>query len=190
MTKRNWGRIGVASLLLLLPFSAAPAGERWLHLRVEESGADGERVSVNVPLSMVESMLPLLEADNLEGGKLRLDVDELEGLDLRQILVALNDSPDATFVRVESGEESVRVAKESGYLLVHVDEQTGDAERVRIRLPLAVAQALVGRNSAELDLVAALRALEQHDGEDLVRVESADELVRIWIDSSEDPGER
>lgn len=189
MRARYSSRIGFAWLLLLLPFDGASAGERWLHVRVEESGAQGEKVSVNVPLSVVESMLPLVQVDNLERGKLRLDVDELEGLDLREILGALNDSPDATFVRIESGDESVRVAKEKGYLLVHVDEQSGDAERVRIRLPLAVAEALVGRDSGELDLVAALRALEQHDGEDLVRVESADELVRIWIDSS-DVGER
>lgn len=180
---RPW--IPAILILLLLPLTAVQAGERWLHVRVVEGGEDGERVSVNIPLGVIESVLPMISANELDGGKLNIDLDDMNGLDLGEILAALADSPDAVFVTVESEDESVRVAKEDGYLLVHVDERDGDEEKVRVRLPLAVAEALVTDDSDQLDLVAALRALEDYDGEDLVRVESRDELVRVWIDSSE-----
>ena len=59
---RPW--IPAMVLMLLLPMTAS-AGERWLHVRVEEGGADGERVSVNIPLSIIESVLPLIDVDEL-----------------------------------------------------------------------------------------------------------------------------
>ena len=184
--KKHLAPIVLMTLIaLLFPLQSVFAGERWLHVRVAEGGDDGERVSVNIPLSVVESMLPLIQIDELEGGKLNLDIEEMEGIDLREMLVALNDAPDATFVTVESRDESVRVAKEDGYLLINVDEDRGRGEKVRVRIPLAVAEALVGNDPEQLDLMAALQTLQEFDGEDLVRVESDDELVRIWIDSSE-----
>ena len=54
-----------------------------------------------------------------------------------------------------------------------------------IRLPFPVLEAMVATDDESLDLVAGLRALREFEGEDLVRVESDDELVRIWIDSSQ-----
>jgi hypothetical protein len=180
--KRSW--ILISLIALLLPLGAA-ASDRWLHVRVIEGGDDGEKVSVNVPLSMIESMLPLIEIDELDRGRLHIDMDEMHGIELGDLLAALRDAPDATFVTVESRDESVRVAKEDGYLLVHVDERGPGGEKVRVRLPLSVAEALVGDDPNELDLIAALNELAEYDGEDLVRVESDDELVRIWIDSSE-----
>ena len=62
------------------------------------------------------------------------------------------------------------------------------SEKVRVRFPLAVVEALVGDNPQELDLLAGLRALSEFEGEDLVRIDSEDESVRIWVDSS-DTGE-
>jgi hypothetical protein len=48
-----------------------------------------------------------------------------------------------------------------------------------------VLEAIVLNDSEQIDLLAGLQALREFDGEDLVRVESDDELVRIWIDSSQ-----
>lgn len=181
---KSW--IPLALLLVALPLTTLSAGERWLHVRVEDSSSGGENVSVNVPLSVVHAFLPLVRDGELDGGRLRVDLDEIEGVRLRDVLAALNDAPDAVFVTVNGPDEQVRVAKENGYLLVHVDERHGDREQVRVRLPIAVAQALVTDDPEEFDLSAALRELEKFDGEDLVRIESTDERVRVWIDSRED----
>ena len=172
----------VTAALLLLASPAALAGDDlWLHIRVNETGKGGENVSVNIPISMVEAILPMIETEELRGGKLDLGrhSEHLAGLDLREILVALQETPDTNFVTVRSDDENVRVAKENGFLIVNVDE---DDERVRVRVPLGVFEALIGEDN-ELNLIAGLRRLSEFDGGDLVSVQSNDETVRIWIDS-------
>ena len=73
---------------------------------------------------------------------------------------------------------------ESG--IVHVEERgRRSTEKVRVRMPLAVVDALVGDDAGELDLVAALKALGEYEGDPLVDIESDDSSVRVWIDSSE-----
>ena len=123
--------------------------------------------------------------DELQGGRLQLD-DELEGIDLRELAAALRDAPDAEFVTVESDDQTVRIAKEGEFLVVRVEERgKHSSEKVRVRMPLAVFDALFGGDENELDLLAALEVLGQYEGEALIDVESDDTSVRVWIDSSE-----
>jgi len=189
MTKMR--RIAVALLVLALFAAPAAATDQWLHVRVEEGGHGEETVNVNVPLSVVEAMLPMISVDELEHGRISLDdvdVDEFDmgGINLRELVLAFRDGPDADFVRIKGRDESVRVAKEGDYLIVLVEESDSyGAETVSIRLPFPVLEAMVATDDESLDLVAGLRALREFEGEDLVRVESDDELVRIWIDSSQ-----
>lgn len=182
-TMRTW--IAVSLLAVLFSLSSSAASDKWLHVRVEDNGPRGERVNVNLPLDLIERMLPLISVDDLRGGKLELD-DELGGIDLRELAVALRDAPDADFVTVQSDDQNVRVSKEGDYLLIRVEERgRNSSEKVRVRLPLAVVDALVGGNPNELDLVAALHALSEYADETLVDIESDDGSVRVWIDSSE-----
>ncbi len=183
ITRRVLACIALATLLLASPAAAA---DKWLHVRVLDGGEDGERISVNIPLNVVARMLPLITADDLHHGKLHLDIDELEGIDLREVAAALRDAPDAEFVTVESKDETVRVKKEGDFLIVRVEERgRRSTEKVRVRMPLAVVDALVGDDAGELDLVAALEALGEYEGGPLVDIESDDSSVRVWIDSSE-----
>ena len=169
-------------LVLGAGLTFAATDGHWLHVRVSESDADGEQVNVNIPLSVVRAILPAIETDEFRGGRIQLDSGEIDGIDLHEILKAFRESPDADFVTVNDGDEEVRVSKERGFLLVNVD---GDDETIRVRLPLDVVEALLGDNEDELDLMAALNVLAEHDG-DLVTVESSDESIRVWIDTNSD----
>ena len=191
MKIRSMMKVGVRRTLacvagaVLVSLSSAAAAEKWLHVRVEENGPRGERVSVNVPLELVERMLPLISIDELQHGTLDLD-DDLEGIDLRELAAALRDAPDADFVTVQREDENVRVSKEGEFLVVRVQAQGRHSdEKVRVRIPLAVVDALFGGEPHELDLVAALEALGEYSDGALVDVESDDGSVRVWIDSSE-----
>ena len=165
------------TLVLFLGTGMAYA-DHWLHVRVSENDNDGEQVSVNIPLSVVQAILPAIETDDFRNGRIRLDSGEIEGIDLHEILKAFRESPDANFVTIDGGDEQVRVSKERGMLLVNVD---GDDETIRVRLPLDVVEALLDGGNDELDLMAALNVLAEHDG-DIVSVESDDESIRVWID--------
>jgi len=177
-------RLGWVLCSFLVAASAGLVGasdDLWIHVYIEDGGEEGETVRVNVPFSLVQQVLPLIRNEHLEGGKVRLPESvDLEGIDLREALRAVREVADGEFVTVEGPDENVVVAKRDGLLLVNVDD--GD-ERVRVRLPIAVLDALFTSDSDELDLLAALRMLgENHPGEEIVTVDDGATKVRIWID--------
>jgi hypothetical protein len=181
-------RITLIGCLLMVTLAAtgwAAAQERWLHVKVVEDGGRGENVNINIPISMIEALLPMIETNEFRDGKVNIrthiDDDVFEGIDLRKMLEAVRDAPDAEFVTVKSDDENVRVAKEKGVLLINVDSRW-DSERVRVKIPLEVVEAMIGENPDEIDLLAGIRMLASYGGGDLVNVESDDSNVRIWID--------
>jgi hypothetical protein len=177
--------LAVAALLVLAaPVASAADKGRWLHIRVDESGPGGEKVRVNVPLSMVETLLPLMEDDgDFNGGRIRLNDHDMDAVKLRAIWKAVREAEEGEFVTVESDDENVRVSRSGPYLHVNVQD-TDDNEDVKVRIPTMVMDALLSGSGDELDLVAAIRALDDHGDGELIRVDSDDENVRIWVDAS------
>ena len=180
--KRKW--ITLALMICLTAGTAFAGAEgHWLHVRVEESGDDGEKVNVNIPLSVVLAILPAIQTDDFRDGRINIGRGRIDDIDLHEVLKAFKDAPDAEFVTVDGRDESISISKERGFLLVKVDD---DGERVRVRFPLDVVDALLSGGDNELDLLAALDALADHGGGDLVTVESDDESIRVWIDTRAD----
>ncbi len=214
--------IALAATLLLAPLAAlSPASqaqevtinssssgtsERWLHVRVVDSGHKGDTVRVNVPLEMAEKVLPAINKDRLHSGKIRLDNANMDGVDLKALLEAVKTSKDGEYVTVQSDDSDVRVAKQAGYMVVHVtekgfksskadkekdktdkadkSEKSFERSRVDVKVPMKVVEALLSAGKDELDVLAALRALSAHSGDtELVSVKSDDSTVRVWLDS-------
>jgi hypothetical protein len=181
--------------------SPQSTSDRWLHVRVISSEAKGETVRVNVPLEMAEKVLPTINRDRLHSGKVQIGSMDCHGVDLRALLDAVRSSKDGEFVTVQSDDADVRVAKESGYLLVHVTDKSGKKSgiekhdldktertkfrpsRVEVKVPMKVVDALLSTGKDELDLVAALHALSAQGDTELVSVKSDDNTVRVWLDS-------
>ena len=176
--KRLLTILGVTAVLALTPTLAA---DMWLHVYVDESGEDGEQVRVNIPLSVVENILPHIDVDEFHNGRIHiLDEMEGEGIDLREMWNAISEAADGEFVTVKGPDENVRVAKENGLFLVNVD---GDDEKVRVRIPLDIVGAMFeGGDENELDVLAALQAMANYPNQDFVTVEDGDTRVRIWVD--------
>jgi hypothetical protein len=115
---------------LLSPFTgyaqSAPSGDRWLHVRVVSADDKGESVCVNVPLALAEKILPAINKNQLHGGKVTIDKFDTDGIDFRAVLDAVRGSKDGEFVTVNNKDgEDVRVAKQGGFLLVHVTDALG-----------------------------------------------------------------
>lgn len=183
----------LAGLVLLAaafaaPVSAQAQSEKWLHVRVNE-GEGGETIRVNVPLALAEAILPSIKVKHFEGGKVRLEEHmraHIEDVDIRAILEAVKNSQDGEFVTVESKKDNVRVAKKAGYLLVEVREMDKDGkerEKVDVKMPMTVVDALLSGGKDELDILAAVRALAQHGDTELVTVRDNKTTVRVWVDS-------
>ena len=188
-TRRRRGVKASLAAILALALVAAPLAmnaqkaERWLHVKVEKHGDDGETVKVNVPLSLAEKVLAAVRVDKLNAGKLRIEHAKIEGVDLKALLEAVRDLEDNEFVTIEGKRENVRVSKSGGYILVKVREGKDQEKTVDVKIPMTVVEALVTDNAKEVDLAAAVRALALHGDFEFVTVRDGNETVRVWVDS-------
>jgi hypothetical protein len=183
---------------VLMPFAGAqnsPAGssaqtvsasshDRWLHVRVTNPNSSEETVRVNVPLELAEKVLPTINHDRMRGGKVRIEDVDSHGVDLRALIDAVRSSKDGEFVTVQNHDSDVRVAKQGGYLLVHVFEKNHPKKsQVEVKVPIKVVDALFSAGKDEVDLVAGLRALSAQGDTELVSVKDNENTVRVWLDS-------
>lgn len=168
-----------------LQAQAADTNNLWIHVRVLDA-KDG-RVSINLPVSVVERMGNVLPADTSGtkgSGRLRFNDEDVTVSDLREIWADLRKHPDATFISVDEAHSKVRVAKIAGNLVVRAhDRKAGRGEQVEMKIPGAVVDALLSAPGEQLNVGAALKALAREGEGEIVTVTGDGETVRIWIDS-------
>ena len=183
MNVKTLGLAGVAALMLAAPVrSAAPAGKAWVHVRVEEANRQS-KVSVNLPVTVVEAALQAAPEDILSHGHIHLGKmgkRDLSVSDLRKAWNEMKATGDAEFATVEDEDQTVRIARAGNLMLVHVDKPNGK-ESVRVELPIEVVDALFSGQGEELNLRAGFAELKKRRG-DIVRVKDDNSTVRIWID--------
>jgi len=191
--KRNlWALVVLAWVMTA---GSAAAADRWVHVRVIENGEDGERVRINIPLSLAEKVLPTIKADKLREGKIRVGELTTDQVDLHALLEAVRDAQDNEYVTVDSRHETIRVAKSGGFMLIKVQEGQAEGSKtshdsarkhssnVDIKIPFPVVEALLSGGKDEINVLAAIHALGNYQNIDLVTVNDEDSTVRIWVDS-------
>src|SRR5689334_16969511 len=163
--------------------TAADTDDLWIHIRVLDS-KDG-RVSINLPISVVEKMGNVMPADTHGKSSLRFDDEDITVSELREVRADLRKHPDATFITVDEADSKVRVAKIAGNLVVRAHETgAGRKEQVEMKIPGAVVDALLSSPGEQLNMGAAMKALARHGEGEIVTVTGDGETVRIWIDDS------
>ncbi len=194
----------VLGMFAVLPLTFVLAGigptpawaDPWIHIKVVETGPDAETVRVNVPLSLVEAMMPLIDhaqdddSDAAEDDRssrrhrhhISFNDHDVTPAELRALLDAVRTAEDGEYISVDGVDEKIRVTKSEGVFVIDVDDRGEEQEQVRVRMRMEVLEALLSGSSDELNFAAAARSLRSHEGEDLVTVTSKDETVRIWID--------
>jgi hypothetical protein len=170
----------VLAALFSIPLLAQQKKDPWLHVEVKESKDDPETVKVNLPFSMVDVALKIAQDKKFNGGKFRLQSTELSVPDLKKIWTEFKKAGNADFVTVEKKTESVKIAREGNYLLIKVSEK--NQQKVDLRVPVDVVDALLAAPSDELDIKAALVAMQQKGIGEILSVTDKDTKVRIWVD--------
>jgi hypothetical protein len=137
---------------------------------------------------MIKAVLPLIETDELRHGRVYLGHEDLDVAEIRAILSAVREAPDGEYVSVDGDDERVLVAKRGDYLYVRAEERDrwDEGEVVRVRVPMVVVEALLTGDPDELDLVAAVNALDDLGSTELVRVDDGESRVKIWIDERQE----
>ena len=185
--KRTWIAAGslalggmVAGTALQAQGNAAPV---WLHVRVEEA-SKGSKVSVNLPLTVVEAALQAAPDAIAADGKFNIGRDHkgLSVVDMRRIWTELKNAGDTELVTVEDKEETVKVARRGDLVQVRVT-RTGSGEEVSVDVPVSLVDAALAGDGETIDVKALVRELAKRRG-DVVRVNEKDNMVRIWLDES------
>ena len=190
----TWNSVMGIALLLMGAAAAEAKTNLWLHIKVHD-GNDDSRVSINLPLSVVEAATPLIPEEARTAGQLRVDGRDLSVHDLRRIWREVQHQPDAAYVTIDEGHARVRVARSGGYLLIRAaDRDTppesggGGRDRLRggehvdVRIPVPVVDALLQGAGDRFDLAAAVAALARSGEGELVTVNGGHETVRMWVD--------
>lgn len=182
-------RMLIAALAIVMFGAVAVAGDStmWLHVNVDEGGDDGERVRINLPLKLVETVLPLIDEAEFSHGRVRINDEDFSADDLREIWNAVRDAEDGVYINVEDVDEEITVARVKDHIVIRVEEDGGD-EEVDVKMPVAVIDALLSGDGDELDILAAIRAFGKQGGGDLVMVSDDESTVRVWIDEMSSGG--
>ncbi|MCY4508008.1 MAG: hypothetical protein OXG35_13775 [Acidobacteria bacterium] len=107
---------------------------------------------------------------------------------MRNLWRAIANIGDAEFLSVDSGEETVRVARRGDQIHVRVEEcDDAGGETVEIRLPVPVLDALLSGDGETLNIAAAVERLADVRG-DIVQISNDEHQIRVWIDELAHPG--
>ena len=176
--------IGATVLALVLTMVLAPAAlaadDAYLHIRMEDQS--GAVSSINLPASSIGNSLPGLPAGMLEDGTITIEGAEIDLYKLRQLWVAMRDLEDATFVSIDTNEESIRLKKEDDFLVARSTPKTDTGRLLEARIPSAAVDALLSGADNQINLTAALETLASYGGEDLVTFSDPTMSVRVWVD--------
>jgi len=174
------GNTLLAAALIATLAGPAAAADLWLHVDVN-GGRHGEQATINLPLSMVDTIAPMISGKAHAAGRVRLDDRDYSVAELRRIWRELEAGPDATYVTVKEQDSKVRIAKQGRYLVMEANDRA-QGEDVQARVPLSVMRALLSSSGDELNVGAALEALAAEGAGELVTVTGDEETVRIWVD--------
>ena len=166
--------------ILSLPVIAQQKKDPWLHVEVRESKEDPEIIKVNLPFSMVDVALKIAKDKKLNDGRLKLDSTELSVPDLKNMWNEFKKAGNADFVSVEKKNETVKISREGNYLLIKVSENK--QQKVDLRVPVEVVDALLAVPGNELDIKGALVAMQQKGSSEILTVNDNNTKVRIWVD--------
>jgi hypothetical protein len=184
MTGRS---VRTAALAACLSF-AAPVWSQtanWLHVEVNEGGEDASKVNVNLPLSVAKIALEMAPKEFTDKAVEALKEHDVSIADIRKLWAEIKNAGNADFVTVQEGDETIRVAREDGWVRIRVEETGDEPERVRVDIPVGVVDALLSGDGESFNLLAAINELSGSSG-DIVHVEDGDEIVRVWIGSQGD----
>jgi hypothetical protein len=164
--------------------TAADAGEKWVHIRVDDAGEADARVDIQFPVGLVSALLPALKGKR-GAHAVHLDGSSVDMAELRNYWSAVRDAKDGAYVTVRDADSSARISKSRGFLRLLVNDQ-GGTSRVRMTVPVPFVDAvLAGGDTVDVDSIGT--ALDKAPLGDLLTVDDENSHVRIWIDTEAAP---
>ena len=169
-----------AVVTLMVAGTAAASDGPWLNVHVTEADSN-TKVKVHLPLNLVLTVIEGINVDGFDAGKVKLEMDDAD-IDWVPILAGIKDAPLGEYVTVESDDADVVVTRTTGGMMVTVDEKGHDHAQVQVNIPSELIDAFRIDEENRLDIAALLRGFESLPEGDLVRVNSDEATVRVWVE--------
>jgi hypothetical protein len=179
MAMKNRISLLVFAVIAMFALSVQAASKEWLHIHVDDKNKE-EKVRVNIPLSLMETMLPMIEDEAIKDGNIELNDRNVKISELKKMWKSFKEEGDAEFLTVEKRGENVRVFTSGNFLMVQSYKTTEG--NVNIKIPLAAVDAMLSGSGNELNLAAGVKALKDSGVRELITVEADNSKVLVWID--------
>jgi len=182
MQRKLLALTAVVAIMAVAGVAQAQEASSWIHIRVDE--ADGAKVNVNLPMSLIEVALDIAEEQAFDGhhGEMHFGRHgDMDVEDLRRMWNELRASGDAEYINVEDHDEHVRIYRRGDRVHIQVDED-GD-EKVRMEVPFSVVDVLLEGEGERLNFAGAIREMAGTNDGEILQVNDGDTTVRIWIDN-------
>jgi hypothetical protein len=176
MTRRS---ITLAVGMAVLATLARCEETRWLNVEVNEPGKDTE-VRLHVPVPMVLAVLDTVNVDELKRGKVHICHAHVD-VDWRAVLAAVRAAPEGQVVTVKGSDTELRVTRLGSFVELHIDSDGKADARVSVRLPADALDAIDTKDENSVDVRALVARLGHAPGE-ILKVDSTDAKVRIWVE--------
>lgn len=173
------------SLLILAGGFALAANTHWLHIRVASEGED--QFNLNLPLSLVDSLLPMIEDKDWDRGHFRSGRfhwrdHEWTVAELRELWDAVKEERGYDLATFSNRHSNVRLFLDDRYLRVESEDDSRD--QISAKIPITVVDALLSGEGEKLNLMAAVEALKTLGNDELIRVDAERSSVQVWIDQN------
>lgn len=171
---------------MLLAASSAAAAEKWIHVTVDDTswGTKPQHVTVNVPFSLIETVVPLIPKDALRDARIDFDHGDVDAAEIRALIDEIRHAPDGDIAVIRDRDGIVRAERRGGSFVLQVEQHGRRDEHVEINVPMELVAALATGDT--LDLKALVSALARRGEGEIVLVHDRDSHVRIWIDENPD----
>jgi hypothetical protein len=163
-------------------WARAEQKQPWIHVQVNQEGADGAKVNVNLPLSLIEVALEVAKDEALAGGEIEINHTDVSVEDMRRMWNELKQAGDSDLVTAEQRDELVQVSQRDQRVLVQVTDKTTGKTKVHVEVPAAVVDSLLSGTGERLNLKGALAQLGSQSRGEFIRIDDGDNHVRVWID--------
>lgn len=177
---RFWRLAVIPVLLAVLARPAIGAEIRWLNVDVRED-RDATSVQLHLPLPLVTAVLSAVDTRGFRRGVIELDLGEAE-VDWVALLREVRSAPEGEYVKVDDATTLMSISKRGGTVLVTVTEKSEGGERVELRLPETILEAIDVGGGNRLDLVRLVSSLGAVGAGEVLNVASASAHVRVWVE--------
>jgi hypothetical protein len=172
---------GLAICALAAVATAQPAVAQstvWLNVEIREPNADGPKVRINVPVSMMEMVV-----DSMDTAKIFREMHDTGGIDLAALWRTLKDTDTEEFIRIDHEDATIQVFKADYTLRVVVQEAGYGEPNIQVNVPFAIMDYIVeGADNAEFRLSELIERLRGHLPLVLIEATQTDEIVKVWLE--------